>query len=69
MVKVGAYVLSEFGFLISEDPSKSMQKQFDLVMHHFHNLNTSSRGMLLTAFMKMQKHSPALKNQVVNVLE
>lgn len=70
MVKVGSYVLSEFGYMIAqEDSSKSMQKQFDLIMRHFHNLNAPSRGMLLTAFMKMQKHDPSLRNQVISVFE
>ncbi len=39
MVKVGAYVLSEFGVLIKDMPGKSTEKQFDLIHKHFYNVS------------------------------
>ena len=61
MVKVGAFVLSEFGYTIAELPGKNILKQFQIVNKHFFNISPSSRGMLLTAYMKMLKNCPALK--------
>lgn len=31
LIKIGAYVLSEFGDLISQDPGKGTQEQFDMI--------------------------------------
>ena len=39
MVKIGAYVLSEFGNLIYDQPGKSAQKQFELIHRHFFNVS------------------------------
>ena len=61
MVKIGAYVLSEFGDLIADQPGKDTKKQFDLIHRHFYNISPKGRGMLLTAYMKMVKQSPALR--------
>ena len=68
MVKIGAYVLSEFGHLIYDQPGKNAQKQFDLIQKHFFNVSQTARGMILTAYMKMMKHSPALKKVIVPIL-
>eukprot|EP00347_Sterkiella_histriomuscorum_P016610 403352528 len=69
MVKVGAFVLSEFGYSIQDLPGKQIPKQFQLINKHFFNISPSSRGMLMTAYMKMLKNCPALKSQVVPILE
>jgi AP-2 complex subunit alpha len=61
MVKIGAYVLSEFGHLIADMPGKSVEKQFELVNKHFYNVSQSARGLILTAYMKMLRTTPALK--------
>lgn len=39
MVKIGAYVLSEFGHLITDMQDKSVEKQFDLIHKHFYNVS------------------------------
>ncbi|CDW83693.1 ap-2 complex subunit alpha-2-like [Stylonychia lemnae] len=69
MVKVGAYVLSEFGYSIADLPGKGIPKQFQLVNRHFFIVSPTSRGMLLTAYMKMLKNHPPLRAQVVPLLE
>lgn len=39
MVKIGAYVLSEFGPLVIDLPGKGFQKQFETVNNHFYNIS------------------------------
>lgn len=68
MVKIGAYVLSEFGHLITEMPDKSVEKQFELIHKHFYNVSQQARGLILTAYMKMMRTTPALKSQVLPLL-
>ena len=69
MVKIGAYVLSEFGPLIYDQPGKQAMKQFELIHKHFFNVSQTARGMILTAYMKMLSASPALKKQIVPILK
>ena len=35
MIKVGAYVLGEFGHLIANDPSSTPEKQLQLLQTHY----------------------------------
>jgi AP-2 complex subunit alpha len=53
LVKLGAYVLGEFGFLIAEEPGRSGEAQFALLMAHFPALTTTAQYQMLTAFVKM----------------
>lgn len=69
MVKIGAYVLSEFGNLIADMPGKGYKKQFELIHQHFFNIGPSGRGMLLTSYMKMIRNCPQLKDVVVPIFE
>ena len=58
LVKISAYVLSEFGSLIASEPGKGYAEQFDLVFKKMSNCSLSSQAVILTAFIKMQKNSP-----------
>ena len=69
MVKIGAYVLSEFGHLIYDQPGKQAAKQFDLIHKHFYDVSQTARGMILTAYMKMLRATPSLKKQIVPILQ
>lgn len=69
MVKIGAYVLSEFGSLIEDLPGKDAKKQFELIHRHFYNISPSGRGMILTSYMKMVRNFPQLKSEVIPVFE
>lgn len=53
MVKIGAYVLSEFGQTLHDQPGKDATKQFELIHKHFYNVSQNARGMILTAYIKM----------------
>lgn len=60
MVKIGAYVISEFGPLIVQD-GKSFKDQFSLLESHFYNVGNATKAQLITSYMKMLKNAPELK--------
>ena len=67
MVKIGAYVISEFGPLIIQD-GKTYKDQFSLLDAHFYNVSNATKAQLITSYMKMLKNCPELKSQVVTIL-
>jgi len=67
MIRIGAYVLSEFGYLISEN--KSYEEQFKTLDHHFYIATNPTKGIILTSYMKMMRNHPPLKNQIVAILQ
>lgn len=52
-VRVGAYVLGEFGFLIAENAGRSGEDQFALLQSHFVTSSPSTQYQMLTTYMKM----------------
>lgn len=69
MIKIGAYVLSEFGYLIQQDAGKSMHAQFNLIKSKLQECSPQGKAILLTAFMKMTKHSAEIKPDVIKIFE
>jgi len=61
MIKIGAYVLSEFGYLIATEPGKSIQAQFNLINSKLTDCSSQGKAILLTAFMKLTRHSDEVK--------
>jgi len=53
LVKVGAYILGEFGFLIAEEAGKSGEDQFHVLMGHFPNIGHGTQSHILSAFVKI----------------
>jgi hypothetical protein len=47
--------------IAAESPSKSVEKQFELIHKHFYNVSQSARGLILTAYMKMLRSTKSLK--------
>lgn len=64
MVKIGAYVLSEFGYLIAESDGKPHKEQYALLEHHFQQVSNATKAIIMTSYMKMLKHAPELKMQI-----
>ena len=62
MVKIGAYVISEFGSSISDQPGKSYVDQFNILDKHYYGLSNMGKGILLTSYMKMVKNYPDLRH-------
>jgi len=64
MIKVGAYVLGEFGHLIANDPSSTPERQLTLLQQHYPMTSISTRCLLLTTFAKFANVFPELKEKV-----
>lgn len=51
-VKVGGYILGEFGELIAEKPESTPKIQYETLMGHFPNVSLPTRALLLSTFVK-----------------
>ncbi|XP_074660893.1 AP-2 complex subunit alpha-2-like [Tubulanus polymorphus] len=69
MVKVGGYILGEFGNLIAGDPRSSPSVQFQLLHGKFHLCASSTRGLLLSTYVKFINLFPEIKPQIQDVLK
>ena len=52
-VRVAAYVLGEFGFLVAERPGMSGEEQFRILHQHWHNANSITRSILISTYAKL----------------
>lgn len=69
MIKVGAYILGEFGNQIAGDPRSSPLVQLGLLHSMFHLVSTSTRSMLLTTYMKFVNLFPEIKPHITEILK
>jgi len=53
LVKVGAYVLGEFGFLVADKPGRSGSEQVKALLLHFPSCTHGTQGLLLSSLVKM----------------
>ncbi|KAJ8402549.1 hypothetical protein AAFF_G00366320 [Aldrovandia affinis] len=68
MVKVGGYILGEFGNLIAGDPRSSPLVQFNLLHSKFHLCSVPTRALLLSAYIKFINLFPETKPTIQEVL-
>ncbi|CAM9719423.1 unnamed protein product [Lampetra planeri] len=68
MVKVGGYILGEFGNLIAGDPRSSPLVQFNLLHSKFHLCSVSTRALLLSTYIKFVNLFPEIKPTIQEVL-
>ncbi|XP_023857364.1 AP-2 complex subunit alpha-2 isoform X2 [Salvelinus sp. IW2-2015] len=68
LVKVGGYILGEFGNLIAGDSRSSPLIQFDLLHSKFHLCSVSTRALLLSAYIKFINLFPEVKGTIQEVL-
>ncbi|ODN90783.1 AP-2 complex subunit alpha [Cryptococcus wingfieldii CBS 7118] len=69
MIRVGGYILGEFGHLIANDPGCSPVEQFQ-ALHSKVNLCTApTRALLLTTYVKWVNLFPEIKEHLINVFE
>eukprot|EP00038_Savillea_parva_P000704 m.98081 g.98081 ORF g.98081 m.98081 type:complete len:964 (+) comp10245_c0_seq3:69-2960(+) len=61
MVKVGAYVLGEFGHLIANDPACVPEKQLNVLQAHYPMVSSETRCLLLSTYVKMGNLFPEMK--------
>lgn len=67
MVKVGAYILGEFGNLIAGDARSAPQVQFELLHSKYHLCSVNTRCLLLTTYVKFCNLFPEIKQRVQEV--
>uniref|UniRef100_A0A2K5K995 AP-2 complex subunit alpha n=2 Tax=Euteleostomi TaxID=117571 RepID=A0A2K5K995_COLAP len=68
MVKVGGYILGEFGNLIAGDPRSSPPVQFSLLHSKFHLCSVATRALLLSTYIKFINLFPETKATIQAVL-
>ncbi|GMR60331.1 hypothetical protein PMAYCL1PPCAC_30526, partial [Pristionchus mayeri] len=68
MVKVGGYILGEFGNLIAGDQRSSPSIQFHILHSKYHLCSISTRCLLLTAYVKFCNLFPEIKPMIQDVL-
>jgi AP-2 complex subunit alpha len=68
-VKVGGYLLGEFGHLLADNDGCSPEQQLQVLESKFATVGDSTRGLLLTTFVKMANLYNELTPEVEKVLE
>jgi AP-2 complex subunit alpha len=69
MVKVGGYILGEFGNLIAGDPRSSPIIQFELLHSKYHLCSSQTRCLLLSTYVKFVNLFSEIKPQIQDVLK
>ena len=69
MIKVGGYVLGEFGNLIAGDPRSSPMVQFELLHCKFPLSTLSTKALLLSSYIKLINLFPEIKETIQDVLQ
>ena len=69
MVKVGGYILGEFGNLIAGDSRSAPSVQFQLLHSKYHLCSASTRALLLTTYIKFINLFPEIKGQIQDILK
>lgn len=65
LVKIGSYLLGEFGHLIAEEKGSSPIEQFMALQNKFNACSLSTRAMILSAFVKFVNLFPEIKPQLL----
>lgn len=69
LVKIGAYILGEFGHLVADQPRCSPIEQFLALQSKLSACSSSTRAMILSCFAKYVNLFPEIKPQLVHVFE
>jgi len=69
LVKIGSYVLAEYGRFIAEQPGKDPYKIFETLNKHWTNCGPTAKAMLLTAYVKLANQYPELKFEIISIFE
>ncbi|KAI0825123.1 Adaptor protein complex AP-2 alpha subunit [Trametes gibbosa] len=69
LVKVGGYILGEYGHLIANEPGYSPIEQFQALHSKSQFCMAPTRAMLLSTYIKWVNVFPEIKPQLVNVFE
>ncbi|KAJ7181661.1 adaptin N terminal region-domain-containing protein [Mycena crocata] len=69
LVKVGGYILGEYGHLIANEPGYSPIDQFRMLHSKSQFCIASTRSLLLSTYIKWVNVFPEIKPQLVNIFE
>ena len=69
MIKVGGYILGEFGNLIAGDSRSDPLVQFKLLHSKFPFCSVGTRALLLSAYVKFINLYPEIKGDIQSVFE
>lgn len=69
LVKIGAYILGEFGHLVADQPRCSPIEQFMALQKKLSACSSSTRAMILSCFIKFVNLFPEIKPQLIHVFE
>ncbi|ORY56932.1 adaptin N terminal region-domain-containing protein [Pseudomassariella vexata] len=69
LVKIGVYVLGEFGHLIAEEKGCSPIEQFLALQGKLPACSSSTRAMILSSFVKFVNLFPEIKPQLLHVFD
>lgn len=67
LVKIGCYVLGEFGHLIAENPGSSPIEQFLALQAKMFSSTDNARAMILSSFVKFVNLFPEIKPQLLQI--
>ena len=67
LVKIGGYLLGEFGHLIADTKGSSPIEQFLALQHKMQGCSSSTRAILLSCFVKFINLFPEIKPQLIHV--
>ncbi|KAF2767165.1 Adaptor protein complex AP-2 alpha subunit [Teratosphaeria nubilosa] len=65
LVKIGSYILGEFGHLIADNTDCSPIEQFMALQGKFNSCSPNTRAMILSAFIKFVNLFPEIKPQLL----
>lgn len=69
LVKVGGYILGEYGHLIANDTGYSPLEQFQVLHSKSQFCVASTRSLLLSTYIKWVNVFPEIKPQLINIFE
>ena len=67
LVKVGAYILGEFGHLVANDPGLAPIDQFKVLHSKSNVCSPATRALLLTTYFKWLNLFPEIRDQILAV--
>ncbi|KAF9453817.1 Adaptor protein complex AP-2 alpha subunit [Macrolepiota fuliginosa MF-IS2] len=69
LVKVGGYILGEYGHLVANEPGYSPMEQFQLLHSKSQFCVAATRSLLLSTYIKWVNVFPEIKPQLLNIFE
>ncbi|SPO05679.1 related to alpha-adaptin C [Cephalotrichum gorgonifer] len=69
LVKIGAYILGEFGHLLADQPHSSPIEQFLALQGKLAACTSGTRAMILSCFIKFVNLFPEIKPQLLGIFE